>query len=215
MTMYGYVSGYYRDKVIKDPDFERRANVLLGSGIPIKNCFADGFRSNNKERYQLHKLFADVAKEGDILFVPDLTDLYSNIRELCCLMYDVERTGLVIKSGDMDLSNDSAASNWIIASQLAHLDYVHYLHKKRVYKAIKKAKYQSTLNTGGRNKRVITSQYKKAYEYLQTHTYNATQYKFNLSKSTLYRIKKQIEYKEQPINTHQSYDASRGSYNEE
>ena len=39
MAMYGYVSGYYKDKIIREPDFERRVNVLLGSGIPIKKLF--------------------------------------------------------------------------------------------------------------------------------------------------------------------------------
>lgn len=214
MAMYGYVSGYYKDKIIREPDFERRVNVLLGSGIPIKNCFADGFSYDNKERYRLHKFLANVAKEGDILFVPELTDLYSNVRELCCLMHEVENTGIIIKSSDMELSNDSAASNWIIASQLAHLDYLRYLRQKHASKLIKKDKYQSTLNTGGRQKRVITPIYKQAYEYLQAHTYNATQHKFHLSKSTLYRIKRQIERKRQHSNTHQSYDASQGDYDE-
>ena len=118
-----------------------------------------------------------------------------NVRELCCLMHIVERTGVVIKSSDMDLSDDSDSSNWIIASQLARLDYTHYLHQKYISKAAKKAKYQGTLNVGGHNKRVITPKYKQAYKYLQTHTYAATQEKFHLSKSTLYRIKKQLENK--------------------
>ena len=214
MTMYGYVSGYYRDKFIKDPDFERNATVLLGSGISIENCFADRFSHTNKERYKLHKFFACVAKEGDILFVPELTDLYSNVRELCWLMHEVENTGIIIKSSDMDLSNDSDSSNWIIASQLAHLDYLHYLRQKHASKAVKKTKYEATLNVGGRQKRVITPIYKQAYEYLQAHTYNETQEKFHLSKSTLYRIKRQINSRKQPVNTHQSYDFNRGDYNE-
>lgn len=195
MTMYGYVSGYYRDKFIKDSNFEYQANLLLNSGIPFENCFADGFSHVNKERYKLHRFLTTVAKEGDILFVPSLTNLYSNVRELCCLMHVVEDTGVIIKSGDMDLSDDSASSDWIIASQLAQLDYIHYLHLRCISKAVKKAKYQATLNVGGRNKRVITPKYKQAYKYLQTHTYTATQEKFHLSKSTLYRIKKQLENK--------------------
>ena len=159
MTMYGYVSGFYKDKIIKDPGFEHRAGVLLSSGIPYKNCFADGFSRGNKERYKLHMFLANIAKEGDILFVPDLTDLYSNVRELCCIMHDIENTGIIIKSSDMDLSDDSDASNWIISSQLAQLDYAHYLHQKCLSKAIKKAKYQTTVNVGGHNKRVITPKY--------------------------------------------------------
>ena len=173
-------------------------------GIPYENCFADVFRNKNKERYQLFKFLTTVAQEGDVLVVPTLTCLYSNIRELCCLMYIVEDTGIIIQSNDMYLSSDSDGSDWIIASQLAHLGYVHYLRQRRASKAIKKSKYQSMLNTGGRHKRVITPIYRQAYSYLQTHTYTATELKFHLSKSTLYRIKQQINNKKQPINTTQS-----------
>ena len=210
MTKYGYVSGWLQDSVIKQDDFESQAKILLSMGIPYDHCFADVFRQNNKERYQLFKFLTTVAQEGDILVVPTLTCLYSNVRELCCLMYMVEDTGIIIQSEDMDLSDDSDSSDWIIASQLAHLDYLHYLRQKRASKAIKKAKYQSMLNTGGRHKRVITPIYRQAYDYLQSHTYAATQLKFHLSKSTLYRIKRQINNRKQPINTPQSYDASRG-----
>lgn len=207
MTKYGYVSGCLKDKISKQDDFEQQAKILLNMGIPYDHCFADVFRGHNKDRYQLRKFLNTIAKEGDVLVVPILTCVYSNVRELCCLMYIVEDTGITIQSEDMDLSNDSNSSDWIIASQLAHLDYLHYLHQKRTSKAIKKAKYQSTINVGGRNKRVITPLYKKAYEYLQTHTYNSTQERFRLSKSTLYRIKRQINNKKQPTNIHQSYDA--------
>ena len=210
MTKYGYVSGRLKDEVSKQDGFQYQAKILLNMGIPYENCFADVFRHKNKERYQLFKFLTTIAQEGDILVVPTLTCLYSNVRELCCLMYIVEDTGIIIQSSDMELSNDSAASNWIIASQLAHLDYLHYLRQKHASKAIKKAKYQSMLNTGGRHKRVITPIYKQAYKYLQTHTYDETQEKFHLSKSTLYRIKRQINNRKQPINTPQSYDASRG-----
>ena len=210
MTKYGYVSGWLQDSVIKQDDFESQAKILLSMGIPYDHCFADVFRQNNKERYQLFKFLTTVAQEGDVLVVPTLTCLYSNVRELCCLMYMVEDTGIIIQSEDMDLSDDSDSSDWILASQLAHLDYVHYLRQKRASKAIKKAKYQSMLNTGGRHKRVITPIYRQAYAYLQSHTYAATQLKFHLSKSTLYRIKRQINNRKQPINTPQSYDASRG-----
>lgn len=215
MATYGYVSGFYKDNISKQDDFEHQAKILLNMGIPYENCFADVFRHKNKERYQLFKFLTTVAQEGDVLVVPTLTCLYSNIRELCCLMYIVEDTGIIIQSSDMDLSSDSDSSDWIIVSQLAHLDYVHYLRYKRASKAVKRVKHETTLNVGGRHKRVITPKYRQAYEYLQSHTYAATQLKFNLSKSTLYRIKRQINNKKQPINMPQSYDASRGDLDEQ
>lgn len=208
MTKYGYTSGFLKDSISKEDDFEHQATILLKMGIPYDHCFADVFRNNhNKDRYQLRKFLTSAAKEGDILVVPSLTNLYSNIRELCHLIYMVEDTGIIIRSSDMELSDDSDSSDWIIASQLAHLDYINYLRKKSIHNAIKKAKYQAKLNTGGRNKRIITPQYLQAYKYLQSHTYNETQKKFHISKSTIYRIKKQIT-------AVQSYHASnRGDYN--
>lgn len=211
MTKYGYVSGWLKDEVSKQDSFKCQAKILLSMDIPYDHCFADVFRSNNnKERYQLFKFLTTIAQEGDILVVPTLTCLYSNVRELCCLMYIVEDTGITIQSEDMYLSDDSDSSDWILASQLAHLDYLHYLRLKRTSKLIKKDKHQLSLNKGGRQKRVITPKYRQAYAYLQSHTYAATQLKFHLSKSTLYRIKRQINNRKQPINTPQSYDASRG-----
>lgn len=210
MTKYGYVSGWLKDNISQEDDFKYQAKILLNMGIPYNHCFADVFRQNNKDRYQLRKFLNTIAKEGDVLVVPTLTCVYSNVRELCCLMYIVEDTGITIQSEDMYLSDDSDSSNWILASQLSHLDYVHYLRQRRASKAIKKSKYQLSLNKGGRQKRVITPIYRQAYEYLRTHTYSETQLKFHLSKSTLYRIKRQINNKKQPINTPQSYDASRG-----
>ncbi|MDM8304448.1 recombinase family protein [Limosilactobacillus vaginalis] len=208
MTKYGYVSGFLKNSIRQEYDFKYQATILLNMGIPYDHCFADVFRNNhNKDRYQLRKFLTSAAKEGDILVVPSLTNLYSNIRELCHLMYMVEDTGIIIRSSDMELSDDSDSSDWIIASQLAHLDYTNYLRKKKTHKAIKKAEYKAKLNTGGRNKRILTPLYRQAYKYLQEHTYNETQKKFQLSKSTLYRVKKQIT-------AIQSYHASnRGDYN--
>lgn len=207
MTKYGYVSGWLKDNISQEDDFKYQAKILLNMGIPYNHCFADVFRQNNKDRYQLRKFLNTIAKEGDVLVVPTLTCVYSNVRELCCLMYIVEDTGITIQSEDMYLSDDSDSSNWILASQLSHLDYVHYLRQRRASKAVKRVKHETTLNVGGRNKRVITPIYRQAYEYLQTHTYLETQTKFHLSKSTLYRIKRQINNKKQPTNIHQSYDA--------
>lgn len=96
MTKYGYVSGWLKDNISKQDDFEHQAKILLNMGIPYDHCFADVFRNKNKERYQLFKFLTTVAQEGDVLVVPTLTCLYSNIRELCCLMYIVEDTSIII-----------------------------------------------------------------------------------------------------------------------
>ncbi|WP_222836188.1 helix-turn-helix domain-containing protein, partial [Lactiplantibacillus plantarum] len=86
----------------------------------------------------------------------------------------------------------SSIEDWFFACELSHLEYTHYLHALQQEKARRKADYQKLINVGGRNKRVITSQYRQAYNYLQQHSYSQTQSKFNLSKSTLYRIKNRL-----------------------
>lgn len=108
-------------------------------------------------------------------------------------MNGVDDKGIILNSSDYEYSRDNSIGEWLLASQLCHLEYIDYIHKVQRQKEKQKAKYQKLINVGGRNKRVITDQYRQAYNYLQQHTYKQTQLKFNLSKSTLYRIKQQLD----------------------
>lgn len=192
MTMYGYIAGYLDDKVFKQDSLKYQLKTALTWNLDFNNIFADKFTNNNKARYNLNSFLANV-KEGDVLMVPSLNVLYDNPRELCSLMLTVVEKGIYLKSNDLDYDNGSSIESWVFASQLSHLSYTNYLHKQNAIKALRKRQYQLKLNTGGRNKRVITKQYQRAYEYLQSHTYHETEAKFHLSKSTLYRIKKQVD----------------------
>lgn len=211
MTTFGYISGYVNDKVNEQSSLEKQLQVALSWNLDLNHIFADKFTNSNKARYNLNNFLANAA-EDDILLVPDLTCLYSNARELCCIMQTVADKGIVIRSSDLDYDVNSSIETWIIASQLAHLSYTHYLRQQGIIKQLKKQRYQLHLNIGGRNRRVITVKYKQAYEYLQQHTYAETQVKFQLSKSTLYRIKQQIENKQHRHSNRpaKSYTADRG-----
>ncbi|NGC77502.1 recombinase family protein [Lactobacillus reuteri] len=192
MTMYGYIAGYLDDKVFKQDSLKYQLKTALTWNLDFKQIFADKFTNNNKARCNLNNFLAN-AKEGDVLIAPSLNVLYSNPRELCSLMLTVVEKGIYLKSNDLDYDNRSSIESWIFATQLSHLSYTNYLHKQNVIKSLKKKQYQLKLNTGGRNKRVITEQYQQAYKYLKDHTYKETETKFHLSKSTLYRIKRQIK----------------------
>lgn len=108
-------------------------------------------------------------------------------------MYLVEDKGITLNSNEAEYDANASIDDWFFACQLSHLEYTRYLHMLQQEKARRKASYQKLINVGGRNKRVITDQYHQAYSYLQQHTYSQTQSKFNLSKSTLYKIKKHVE----------------------
>lgn len=155
--------------------------------------YMDKFTKHCKEQFALHELLANVVQEGDIITVANLYNLYTNVRELSSLMNGVDDKGIILNSSDYEYSRDNSIGEWLLASQLCHLEYIDYIHKVQRQKEKQKAKYQKLINVGGRNKRVITDQYRQAYNYLQQHTYKQTQLKFNLSKSTLYRIKQQLD----------------------
>lgn len=205
MAVYGYISGYINDKVNEQYSLEKQLQTALTWNLDFNHIFADKFTNSNKARYNLNNFLAN-AEEDDVLLVPSLSVLYSNARELCCIMQTVAEKGIIIKSSDMDYSRDSSVESWIFASQLAHQSYTRYLRQQGITKQLKRRQYQMHLNTGGRNRRVITAKYKQAYQYLQQHTYRETQIQFQLSKSTLYRVKRQIESKQHT--TQQSYTAS-------
>lgn len=192
MTTYGYIAGYLDDPVCKQDSLKHQLKTALTWNLNFKQIFADKFTNNNKARYNLNNFLAN-AHEGDILIVPSLNVLYSNPRELCSLMQTVADKGIFLKSNDLNYSKESSIESWVFANQLAHLSYTNYLHKQNAIKALKKRQHQLKLNTGGRNKRVITERYRQAYEYLKNHTYRNTEAKFHLSKATLYRVKKQVD----------------------
>lgn len=189
---YGYIAGYLNDCYENDSPLNQ-LKIVLQWGINPDLIFMDKFTGKCKGRFTLNYLLANVVNKGDIITVANIYNLYSNIRELVSLMYMVEDRGIILNSDELEYSVNSSIEDWFFACQLSHLEYTRYLHMLQRQKARRKANYQKLINVGGRNKRVITDQYRQAYSYLQQHTYSQTQSKFNLSKSTLYRIKKQIE----------------------
>ncbi|MBB1079271.1 recombinase family protein [Limosilactobacillus sp. STM2_1] len=189
---YGYIAGYSNDIYENDSLLNQLKNVLEW-GIDPDLIFMDKFTGKCKGRFTLNYLLANVVNEGDIITVANIYNLYSNVRELVSLMYLVEDKGIKLNSNEAEYDANSSIEDWFFACQLSHLEYTSYLHMLHRQKASRKANYQRLINVGGRNKRVITGQYRQAYKYLQSHTYRETEAKFHLSKSTLYRIKQQLK----------------------
>lgn len=189
---YGYIAGYSNDIYENDNLLNQLKNVLEW-GIDPDLIFMDKFTGNCKGRFTLNYLLANVVHEGDIITVANIHNLFSNVRELVCLMYMVEDKGIMLNSNEIEYDANSPIEDWFFACKLSHLEYTHYLHALQQKKAKRKAEYQKLINVGGRNKRVITTKYRQAYEYLQDHTYRETETKFHLSKSTLYRVKQQLK----------------------
>lgn len=189
---YGYIAGYSHD-FCSDTNLLTQLKAVLKWNIAPNLIYMDKFTGHCKERFALHELLCNVVQEGDIITVANLYNLYSNVRELTSIMNVAENKGIILNSNDMDYSRKNSVDEWFLATQLCHLEYIDYIHKMQRQKNERKAKYQRLINIGGRNKRVITNQYRQAYNYLQQHTYKQTQSKFNLSKSTLYRIKQQLD----------------------
>lgn len=122
----------------------------------------------------------------------------SSIREFVSLLELAKDKGIIFTAYDLDIDpSDSRYIADICSIELMVGFETHSLKQQlQAIRRQKKLAYKESLNTGGRNKRVITKQYRQAYQYLQSHTYRETESKFKLSKATLYRIKQQIEGKQ-------------------
>ncbi|MBF0601945.1 recombinase family protein [Limosilactobacillus oris] len=189
---YGYIAGYSND-CYKNDNLLSQLKAVLQWGINPDLIYMDKFTGKCKGRFTLNYLLANVVNKGDIITVANIYNLYSNVRELVSLMYLVEDKGITLNSNEAEYDANISIEDWFFACQLSHLEYTNYLNNLKKQKELKRRRYQKLINVGGRNKRVITDQYRQAYSYLQNHTYSQTQSKFNLSKSTLYRIKKQVD----------------------
>ena len=110
-----------------------------------------------------------------------------------CFKLDI--TGNVINMGRLD---DSAGGKLIRNVVLAFAEFERDMIVTRTQEGKKYAKLHNKNYREGRPKRVITPKYRMIYEYKTSgHSYTETAKAFEISKSTIQRIVKQVESEEQ------------------
>ena len=127
-------------------------------------------------------------KSGDILEVSDLSQLGDSVRDIMNIIVPLLRKKVNINILNLGLLDDSTQGYWILKTFLV------VARQERNTEHMKKAYKNHTGNKGGRPRRVINQQYKEAVNFFnQGHSYKEAKQKFGISKSTLYRVRKQLK----------------------
>ncbi|WEV70915.1 recombinase family protein [Lactobacillus sp. ESL0785] len=163
--------------------------------------FANGHHVNfiiddlfDDERKNLHKLI-EVAKVNDSLIVTDFAQLGSNLEQLVKILRRILNKEIcVYVIGYGKIKNDEKGTFLLDAISLVNSIEVE-MRSSAVKKGKQKAKFNSKSYREGRPRRTISDRYLTIYKAvtIKGMSYQEAADMFNVSKSTVYRIKKQID----------------------
>lgn len=187
MTVYGYARVSTRGQDLHD-----QVEQLKNAGVKSGNIFAEKFTGTQMNRPEFSKLL-QVVKPKDTIVVTKLDRLARNTREALNVLDPLMDKGVKFHVLNMGMLDNSSIGKLIRTVLLAVADMERDMIVDRTQEGKRYAKKHNPNYREGRPKRKITPHYQAIYDYLQNHSYTETQKAFDVSRSTVYRIKKQIE----------------------
>ena len=187
MTVYGYARVSTRGQDLHD-----QIEQLRNAGVKPENIFAEKFTGTKMKRPQFDKLL-QVVKQGDTITATKLDRLARNTREALNVLDPLMDKGVKFHVLNMGMLDNSTIGKLVRTVLLAVADMERDMIVDRTQEGKRYDKKHNPNYREGRPKRQITPHYQAIYDYLQNHSYTETEKAFNVSRSTVYRIKKQIE----------------------
>lgn len=186
MTIYGYarVSTQGQELAIQ---LEKLKEV----GIDESNIFSEKFTGTTTKRPAFTALVNQL-KPFDMLVVTKLDRLARNTREALNIIEPLMDNNVTVRVLNIGMIENSSMGRFFLRTLLSLAEMERDMIVERVREGKEKARQRSDYKEG-RPKRVITKEYRKAYEMLKHFTVKEVVLRTGLSRSTIYRIKKQIE----------------------
>lgn len=187
MTDFGYARVSTKGQTLDD-----QINQLQEVGLAKDKIFAEKFTGTTTRRPKFEQLIK-IVKPGDTIIVTKLDRLARNTREALNVLDPLMDDGVKFNVLNIGLLDNSTVGKSVKTILLAVAEMERNLIVERTQEGRKWAKAHKPNYKEGRPKRRITPHYHAAYIYLKTHSYKNTSQAFNISVSTLQRIKHQIE----------------------
>ena len=166
---------------------------LKEQGIEPSNIYSEKFTGTKTNRPQFNKVLKKLYK-GDELVVTKLDRLARNSREALEIIEPLMDKGVEINVLNVGKLNNSTVGKLTYQILLAVAEMERNMIVERTQSGKEYAKKHNKNYHEGRPKRIITRYYENIYRYLKDgHSYTETEKYFNISRSTIYRIKKQVE----------------------
>ena len=187
MTQYGYARVSTKGQSLDD-----QISQLKEVGISSSNIYSEKFTGTTTNRPQFEELTSKV-NNGDVITVTKLDRLARNTREALNILDPLMSQGVKFNVLNIGMLENSTIGKLVKTILLAVAEMERDMIVDRTQEGKRYAKLHKRDYHEGRPKRLITPHYQAAYDYLLSHTYKDTARAFNISVSTLQRIKKQIE----------------------
>ena len=160
--------------------------------LSSNNIYFEKFTGTTTNRPEFEKLTSNV-KNGDTITVTKLDRLARNTREALNILDPLMSKGVKFNVLNIGVLENSTIGRLVKTILLAVAEMERDMIVDRTQEGKRYARLHKKDYHEGRPKRMITPHYQAAYNYLLDHTYKDTSKAFNISISTLQRIKKQVE----------------------
>ena len=185
MTQFGYARVPTKGQSLAD-----QINQLKSAGAD--KILAEKFTGTTTSRPQFDKLIK-LVKPGDTITVTKLDRLARNTREALNVLDPLMNNGIKFNVLNIGILENSTIGKLVKTILLAVAEMERDMIVDRTQEGKRYAKLHKRDYHEGRPKRLITPHYQAAYDYLMDHTYKDTARAFDISVSTLQRIKNQVE----------------------
>ena len=188
MTKYGYARVSTNAQSLDEQIEQLKEQV-----IEPNNIYSEKFTGTKTNRPEFNELLSTI-KSGDELIVTKLDRLARNTQEALKVINKLLDDDITINVLNLGILENSTVGKLTYQILLAVAEMERNTIVERTQAGKEYAKKHNKNYKEGRPKRVITRYYKNIYKYLTNgHSYTETESYFNISRSTIYRIKKQIE----------------------
>lgn len=188
MTKYGYARVSTASQSTKE-----QIQQLIEHGVSKKHIFSENFTGTKRDRPEFNQLLASI-KAGDEIVVTKLDRFARNTREALEIIEPLLDNNVTIKVLNLGTIENTSMGRMIIRTLLSVTEMERDMIVERTQEGKLFAKKNNPNYREGRPKAVITPQKRHAYELMQSgKSYKEVEALTGFSRSTLFRIKKQIE----------------------
>jgi len=173
-------------------DLKEQVGELVESGVEQANIFSEKFTGTTTERPQFNSLLSHV-KSHDTIVVTKLDRFARNTREALDAIQPLLDQDITIKVLNLGTIENTSMGRMILRTLLSVAEMERDMIVERTQAGKAYAKKHKVNYREGRPKRRITPKYQAIYDNLKHDSVRVTAKKFEVSVSTVARIKKQIE----------------------
>lgn len=186
------IYGYARVSTISQSLKEQVNELIQKANVPLKNIYQEKYTGTTTKRPEFSKLLKQL-QPGDTLYVTKLDRFARNTREALNAVEPLLNNHIKISVLNLGTIENTPMGKMILRTLLSVAEMERDLIVERSREGKEFAKKNNPNFHEGRPKRKITPHYQAIYEYTKKHSYSETAQAFNISKSTVYRISKQIK----------------------